>query len=189
MTTEQNKMGPRAKILTSLFAAYGQAGDTRRVAIYAKMLEDYPDELLDMAVKKAVMELKFLPSISELVESCNSLLASAGYGDRIKPWNEAWAEIQKQVHDAFVYKKPVFSTPEIEQAAMCYGWMNLCEAQTDDMQVIHAQVRGIYEDICRKKREKARNNFVINGVLPALKQNDDDEFQKAYRELYGGEGK
>ena len=190
MIQQQNKPSPHMQAIATLFAAFGQAGDYQRMAVYGKMLKQFPPELLTAAVNKALLESKFLPSISEIADACEKLLEAVDDSVRVKSWDEAWAEIQKQMQDAFVYKKPVFSTPEIEQAAMAFGWIALCETQTADLPTVRAQVRRFYEDACARSKERKNNAKVLGKlVVEAVKSEPEaeqlDEFEKAYRLLYG----
>lgn len=137
-----------------LFTAFGKAEDVNRQTVYVMALNNIQPELLIKACNVLMTDSKFLPTIAEIVETAKAV--NADKNRELPAWSEAWAEIQKQVHDAFVYKKPVFSCPEIEQAAIRFGWMELCEAKTDDMPTIHAQVRRIYEDICNRAEEQRK---------------------------------
>ena len=147
-------------VIALLFTAYGKADDINRQAVYVTALGNISPEVLLQACNVLIADNKFLPSIAEIVAAAKTITV-----DESKlplPWPDAWAEIQKQVHDAFVYKKPVFSHPEIERAAMRFGWMNLCEAKVEDMPTIHAQVRRIYEDICNRAEEQRKYGLLAH---------------------------
>lgn len=171
--TYDNDEIERTRVIGMLFGAYGQASDGQRQAIYSKMLADIPNQVLKKAVKKIILENKFLPAISEIIEAARNLMAAVDESTRVKSWLEAWGEIQTQMHDAFVYKKPVFSTPEIEQAAMGFGWMALCCTLEKDMPTVRAQVRQLYENACKRRAEADVNNYVLgkntSGLIPAGK--------------------
>lgn len=196
MMSEQKKPSPHTQAVASMFAAYGQAADYQRMAVYVKMLKDFPVGLVEKAVDKVLLENKFLPSISEFVAACNSLVETVDDSRRIKSWDEAWKEIQKQMQDAFIYQKPVFSTPEIAQAVQAFGWIPLCETLVEDMPTVRAQVRRFYEDACARSREK-RSNARVLGISeepaieakPAAAELDDADavFARAYELLYGKE--
>lgn len=141
-------------VIALLFTAYGKADDINRQAVYATALANTPPKVLLQACNVLIADNTFLPSIAEIVKAARTITADPN--KMPVPWPDAWAEIQKQVHDAFVYRKPVFSRPEIEKAAMRFGWLNLCEAQVEDMPTIHAQVRRIYEDICNRAEEQRK---------------------------------
>ncbi len=149
------------KAVTAMFAAYGKQDDGQRMAVYVSMLGDIQVGLLNKAIKKLILESKFLPTVSEIVQAAKSLVGEIHEDQREKSWGEAWAEILKQVHDVFMYGTPHFSTPEIATAVKCYGWRELCIMRTDEMQTASAQMRRFYEDACRRKREKLVNRFVL----------------------------
>ncbi len=153
--------------ITALFAAYGQAHDGKRIAVYTKMLENCPVEVLNKAINKLILEQKFLPTVSEIVQAIQSLFGEAT-GIRIKTWDEAWEELQARRLECSVYRKPVFSTPEIEATAKSFGWRDFCMALEDDRGMVHAQMKKIYESICFRTREKAINGYVLTKEFPIM---------------------
>ena len=87
-------------------------------------------------------------------------------GADILPWDEAWKEIEKEMHDTFVYGKPQFSRPEIEKAVKAFGWQELCEVTIKELPVVRAQLRDMYNGICEQSRRSKINSYVMgNGVL------------------------
>lgn len=103
MTCDNNEV-ERTQIIGMLFGAYGQSNDSQRQAIYSKMLADIPNPVLKKAVKKIILENKFVPTVSEIVAAAKNLIETVDESKRVKSWMEAWAEIQKQMQEAFVYK-------------------------------------------------------------------------------------
>ena len=162
MIDEKSK---KAKAITMLFGSYGQGSDAERMAIYVEMLADIPADVLDKVCKKAVYESKYLPSIAELVQSANNFIGEME-GQTILPWDEAWKEIEKEMHDTFVYGKPKFSRPEIEKAVKAFGWQELCEVTIKDLPIVRAQLRDMYNGICEQSRRSKINSYVMgDGVL------------------------
>ena len=162
-------------VMAVLFTAFGKADDVNRQLIYVSQLKSIPPQMLMQACNVIISTKDFLPSVAEIVQTVKAI--NADKESEPLPWSDAWAEIQKQMHDAFVYKKPVFSHPEIEQAAMRFGWQNLCEVKTDDLPIVHAQVRRIYEDICNKAENERKYGL--------LAQNNLVDYVGAYKLLYG----
>ena len=150
-----------AKIIASMFAMYGQGNDGVRIAGYTTVLSDIPTDILSKVCKKLILESRFLPSVAEIVESSRSLVGSIDESSRLKTWDEAWQEIQTQLHDAFVYEKPKFSRPEIELAVKRYGWTDLCSTPAKEWHIAHAQLRDIYLSICKRSKEESVNKFVL----------------------------
>lgn len=150
-----------AKIIASMFACYGQGQDGVRIAAYTNVLSGIPTEILSRVCKKLILESKFLPSVADIVEASRSLIGTMDESSRTKPWAEAWAEIEKQMQECFVYAKPQFSTKEIEKAVKMYGWHELCETPSKDMRIAKAQLRDMYHEVCERSREESVNNFVL----------------------------
>ena len=162
----------KAKMLTTMFACFGQANDGVRIASYVQMLDDIPADVLSVVCKKATLEKKFLPTIAELIESARSIAGSMDESNRVKTWDEAWAEIQRQIDKVFIYEKPVFSRPEIEQAVKRYGWTDLCTTPAKDWRTAHAQLREIYKSICERSKEESVNGYLLgqNKLIGNVKQ-------------------
>jgi len=157
----------RRQILATMFAAYGQAGDEKRLAAYTMTLRDIPEELLMRSCHKLMLELKFLPSIAEIIEAGRSLVGSVDDKRRERTWAEAWQEIMDQVSSCGMYERPKWSTPEIAQAVKSYGYSDLCRLDRSDLQTASAQCRRFYEDACRHKNETAVNKFVLKEISGA----------------------
>lgn len=150
-----------AKIIASMFACYGQGQDGVRIAAYTNVLSGIPTEILSRVCKKLILESKFLPSVADIVEASRSLIGTMDESSRMKPWAEAWAEIEKQMQECFVYAQPQFSTKEIEKAVKMYGWHELCETPSKDMRIAKAQLRDMYHEVCQRSKEESVNNFVL----------------------------
>lgn len=164
MTVPISETEQRAKCIAMLFTSFGQGSDAERMATYVEILKDVPAEVLSKACKKAMMKCKYLPSIAELVESAQDIVAEAN-GTHELPFAEAWKEIERELHNTFVYGKPKFSRPEIEQAVNCFGWQELCEMKTSDIPIIRAQLKGMYEAICQRNKEKNMNHYVLGTAM------------------------
>lgn len=131
--------------------------------IYARALEDLPIELIDASMQILLKTSKFWPSISDIREAAESLMSTAT-GTEAKGADEAWREVLGQVHDAFIYKKPTFSSQEIELAALNMGWTALCELPTDQINTARAQFRRSYEAILARKNTRINNHQVLDSL-------------------------
>ena len=151
----------KAEVIGTMFGAYGQADDAKRVAIYVKLLSDIPAAVLGKACKKLMLESKFLPSIAEIVEASRSLLGTANDDKRIREWAEAWNEIELAMQRTPWGSYPVFSRPEIAQAVESFGWYNLQTCLAEKIDTVRAQMRRIYEDVCKRTKEQGHNEYVL----------------------------
>ena len=150
----------RAKVIATLFTAYGQGSDAERMAIYAEMLKDIPTELLDAVCNKAARECKYLPSIAELLEATQSLVAEAT-GTNELPFAEVWEEILSEINRTYVWDKPQFSRKEIEQLVRSFGWNELKMMETREIPVIRSQLNKMYDGICKRSREQRMNQYIL----------------------------
>lgn len=160
----------RIRIIATLFGAYGQAVDGQRPSIYVKMLKDIPVNVLERACQKIILENKFLPSIAEVVEASRSLVGTADDDSRIREWDEAWAEIERAMQATPWGKYPTFSRPEIAQAVASFGWHDLQMTLAEDMPTVRAQVRRMYEDVCKRTKERGSNEYILGNSKTGLLQ-------------------
>lgn len=160
----------RIRIIATLFGAYGQATDGQRPSIYVKMLKDIPVNVLERACQKIILENKFLPSIAEIVEASRSLVGTADDDSRIREWNEAWSEIERAMQATPWGEYPTFSRPEIAQAVASFGWHDLQMTLAEDMPTVRAQVRRMYEDVCKRTKERGSNEYILGKSKTGLLQ-------------------
>lgn len=165
-----NEAEARIRIIATLFGAYGQAVDGQRPSIYVKMLKDIPVNVLERACQKIILENKFLPSIAEVVEASRSLVGTADDDSRIREWDEAWAEIERAMQATPWGQYPTFSRPEIAQAVASFGWHDLQMTLAEDMPTVRAQVRRMYEDVCKRTKERGSNEYVLGRNKTGLLQ-------------------
>lgn len=150
----------KAKAITAMFTAFGQGNEAERIVVYVRMLKDMDAEVLDKVCEKAVYESKFLPTISELITMAKNLVGDAT-GTEMLSWADAWKEIEHQTQTTFIYGKPEFTRPEIEMAVKSFGWKDLCESPSKDMQIVRAQLRDMYNAICERQKEKSLNAYIL----------------------------
>lgn len=150
-----------AEILKPLIYAYPNAKITvNHICTYAVALSELTEAELQAGVLKCMRSCKFFPSIAEIMEQAQIMVETVN-GTTAKSHDEAWNEVRQQMHEAFVYRKPVFSTPEIERAALAMGWTSLCETDTDNIGTARAQFLRLYESACIRKKETRVNDNVI----------------------------
>lgn len=156
--------------LAVLFGAYGKAGDVNRLGIYSTALKDFPAEVIEKACAKMVLESKFLPAVSEIVDAVKSLMGTADESLRVRSWDEAWGEIEKKMQSTPWGRTPEFSRPEIAAAVSNFGWRDLQATLVEDMPTVRAQMRRMYEDACKRSSEQKLNSYVIGMVQDLLSQ-------------------
>ena len=150
----------KTQAITLLFSAYGQKGDSQRMALYIKMLSKLDESVLVAVTEKAIESKKFLPSIAEILEMADSLKTTIT-GECVPSWAEAWGEIQKAMLRTPWDKKPTFSHPAIKEAVECYGWYDLQRVLSDDLPTVRAQLRRMYDECVARYKEDAQNAKLI----------------------------
>ena len=153
-----------AEILRPLLAAYPNARLTAdSIFVYAVALSELHPRQLQAGGLRCMRTCKFVPSIAEIMEAAQDVTEHAN-GTKVSSPDEAWNEVQRQMEEAFIYKKPVFSTPEIERAALAMGWIGLCETPTNQIGTARAQFLRLYESVCSRQKSNQVNENVIRLV-------------------------
>jgi len=152
----------KAKIITTLFAAYGQSSDAERMATYVEKLKDIPAEVLDKVCDKAVFECKYLPSIAELYEATQNIVSEAN-GTNVVPFAQAWEEIMQQIDETyFDWEEGTYSRKEIKQLVDAFGGLReLRMMQTSELPIIRAQMNKMYDGICKRNKEQHMNQYIL----------------------------
>ena len=154
----------RTKAITALMAIWNCGGNVDMIAAYVTATRDIPVDVLEKTCKKLMVESESRPVPATIVKAAKELVAEAN-GTDVLPFAEAWKEITKELHDTFVYGTPKFSRPEITQTVDAFGWQELCEMRTQDIPIIRAQLKAMYEGICKKNQERAVNGYVLGTTV------------------------
>ncbi|VBB08147.1 loader and inhibitor of phage g40p [Lucifera butyrica] len=73
------------------------------VALWQKMLADFPYSVLEQAVAKVIMQSKIFPTVAEIREAAESLMQKANF---LPSAEEAWDEVMCKIDP---YRKPTWS--------------------------------------------------------------------------------
>lgn len=171
LTPEQEHQQQIVATLTPYLMALPQSKiNAGSLVVYARALSSLTIAEIDAAMLKLMRTVKFFPTVAEIFEQADNVKNFA-IGKSEKSADEAWHEVMKEVHSAFIYREPKFSTPEIKQAALNMGWTSLCNLETDAINTARAQFMRIYEAILKRKSDKKINREVMN-VLPIARVNE-----------------
>jgi len=176
------------ELLTPYLMAFPQSKmNEGSLIVYAKALSPLSIAEIDAAMLKLMQNHKFFPAVAEIFEAAKSIKTTATSSE-IPGVDEAWREVIQQVHDAFVYREPVFSTPEIKQAALNMGWTSLCYLEVGEMNTARAQFRDIYNGILNRKKEKSQNIAVLDMMPQKKVQELIGNVSRKFEVLEGGMG-
>ena len=158
-----------AEILRPLLAAYPNAKiSADSIFVYAVALSELPPAKLQAGVLRCMRTCKpkfygYFPSIAEIMEAAQEVTDYVS-GTKMASPDEAWNEVQQQMQEAFIYKTPVFSTPEVKRAALAMGWIGLCETPTNQIGTARAQFLRLYESVCNTHQGRKVNDSVVRLV-------------------------
>lgn len=161
-------------------AAYPNFNLTKQtIAVYARVLQDVPDEVLEAAALDAVSRSKFFPTIAELRESAYMISANRL---AVPSAFEAWDEVVHQIRDVGSYGEPVFSHPWIGTAIrQIGGWRNIC--QSENSIADRARFFECYADAERRHDMTAKTLPQVTLLAKKL------QAQRQFAQLLSGDGK
>ena len=150
----------RTKAIVTLLAIWNFGGNTDMITAYVTATKDIHVDVLEKTCKKLMVECESRPVPATILKAAQNLINEINGAD-ILPWDEAWKEIEKEMHDTFVYGKPKFSRPEIEKAVSAFGWQELCEVAIKELPIVRAQLRDMYNGICENSKKAKINAYVL----------------------------
>ena len=154
------------KTLLPYLLAYPQSKIKEEgLVIYAKALSDLTPSQVDAAMLKLLNTSTFFPSVAEIREQAENM-SNFAQGKTLPTPDEAWAEVEHNARENFVYRPWTFSCEEVKLAAERYGIQSLCELKVDDVGTARAQFTRFYKSVCEQKRERKTNSAIL-AVLPA----------------------
>lgn len=112
--------------------------------MYAMMLSDFERPMLEAAVKQHIAGCKWFPTVAELRQGVDALIAPPQ-----KSAMDAWAEVtsafnaggQRMLPGGNGYETPAFADPITQRIVNSMGWNTLCLSENqmaDRAQFIHA---------------------------------------------------
>ena len=141
----------------------GSKIDDSGLLIYAVSLvrDNYSLAEVKMAMERLSKTSKFFPALSEIIEAIESLERTAtGTGE--KDFDEAWAEVYKELKRCSGYGMPHFSTSEIAETVKRLGWDTLCYMRSDEVSTVRAQFERYYKIVLHRKKERESNAWLLH---------------------------
>ena len=145
--------------------------DEEGLTIYLLMLADVSAAELSVVMQKIARHSKFFPAVSEILDTVSHLRQFINPAGRIPSADEAWYEVMSQIQQAYPYKQPSFSTPEIRKAVHYIGWSMICETPAGDMSIVRAHFRDIYQNMLQRGKDEQETRAIL-AALPAGNKGD-----------------
>lgn len=136
--------------------------------MYARILSSLSVAEIDAAMTKLCRTNKFFPAVAEIFEAAKSI-RECTEGSTLPTAAEAWQEVQQLVRTRHIYKPWVYSCPEVQKAAECYGRYELCNLLESEVGIARAQFCRMYNEIVQRSEEQRQNEEVL-ARLPQAKR-------------------
>lgn len=152
--------------LGEMIAAFGIEMDELTMQAYEKYLSDLDSETLKHAVGECIATCKFFPKVAEIREKAGE---NALNREGVPSAAEAWAEVQREMHDKGCYHAPEFSHPLVREAMHAVGgWPHLTTALNLNLETVRAQYIKIYENMVSRLKH---DNSLLPGTRKWLENN------------------
>jgi hypothetical protein len=155
------------KVLQVLIEAYpGAKLADNTLLLYARVLSDIPDAMLEAACLQHIASAKWFPTVAELREMALSLSRQARGAAHPAPM-EAWGLVQREIGRTGIYRPPRFDDPLVAEAVELFGWSRLCNQPLDTIGVAEAHFSELYRSLVEREAQQAR-------LLPEVRKALDD---------------
>jgi hypothetical protein len=135
--------------------------------VWLEHLSDMDDGLLTAAVKNHIERSQWLPSIAEIRASAVSLMRQASPADQ--DWNEAYAELQRQIGLVGYIGKPDFANPALAETVRTLGgWQQVCWNE-DPEGVFRGQFRDVYQVVISRMERKVQQSGAVRQFIEAMR--------------------
>jgi len=150
--------GEIAKILAVLAAAYPKFEvDDVKVQVWYEMLGDLEYSIVNIAIKKLIMQNTFPPSIAEVRKAVTELMNPEQVTS-----SEAWGEVTRAIRNYGYYCEEealASMSPITAQLVRYMGWREIC--MSEDIGVIRGQFLKMYQQV----RERDRREMLLPADL------------------------
>ncbi len=168
------------KVMKFLSAAYPQRElSAETIAVYVASLADVDGELLWLAAQQAVRELKYFPTVAELLEIASRISNAFGGPGNEMTSGQAWALVMGVVRRYGFYKltdPDVVPGVEAKLPALVVravhavgGWRDLCLVREDQVMPTRAHFYKVYEQLQRRQREVRRLHPAVRQAITAAR--------------------
>lgn len=159
-----------ATLLTFLRSAYPNNSDAlstpETAEIWYRALSDIDYDLAQTALTKWVMTEKWLPTIADIRASVVSVSSN-----EIMDWSEAWEIVNRAVRLIGPYQeeKAMAKFDDVTRETVeRIRYMNLCEMESGERDVMRAHFRDIYNQIANRHRTDAQMPMALKNKINAM---------------------
>jgi hypothetical protein len=135
--------------------------------VWQEDLADLDDALLVAACRNHRERSIWLPSVAEIRASAVSLMRQSSPADQ--DWNEAYAELQRQIGLVGYIGKPNFANPALAETVRTLGgWQQVCWNE-DPEGVFRGQFRDVYQVVISRMERKVQQSGAVRQFIEAMR--------------------
>lgn len=143
--------GEVAKLLVVLAASYPKFEvDDLKVQVWYEMLGDLEYSVVNIAIKKLIMQNTFPPAIAEVRKAAIEISSPRGLTAA-----EAWGEVVKAVRNYGYYREKeamASMSPITAQVVRYMGWREIC--LSEEPEILRAHFLKMYDQVAAREQEK-----------------------------------
>jgi len=143
--------GEIAKLLAVLAAAYPKFEvDDVKVQVWYEMLGDLEYSVVNIAIKKLIMQNTFPPAIAEVRKAAIEISSPMGFTAA-----EAWGEVIRAIRDYGYYREKeamASMSPITAQVVRYLGWREIC--LSEEPEILRAHFLKMYDQVAAREQEK-----------------------------------
>lgn len=147
-------------LLKSSFAQSKVELTEETLEIWTQALFDLTDDMFEVAVLHIIRNSKFFPTIAEIRETAFNLCTEK----YAKTGDEAWGEVMQQIALTGSWGEPKFKDEITAQAVKNLGWMEICQMDLSQLEIIRAQFRNLYNNL----KQRSKNTQELEKINPAM---------------------
>jgi hypothetical protein len=144
-------------LLTAAYPRFDTFSDPEKtrpvIKLWAEMLADIPYEVVEVAVKKFILESSYPPTIAEIRKQAMEIATSPE--DKIGS-AEAWGEVERAIRLYGYYNEAEAlksMSPQTAKVVKYIGWREIC--LSEEPGVVRGQFLKMYEQLQERERKEA----------------------------------
>lgn len=140
----RQEFGKVVAVIRSVYRDKDFLANKESAEVWYELLKDISYEQAKAAVMKHSLTSKWSPTIAEIRESAVSI------AEPEKSWSEGWEQVRLAIgRYGYCNEKDALESMDAvtREAAKRLGWQTICTTELDDIHVLRANFRMIYEQI------------------------------------------
>ena len=134
--------------------------------VWHTALSDFDYDMAKVAITKWIMTESWPPTIADIRQSVTEVISA-----EVMDWSEAWEIVNKAVRTIGPYEeeKAMSRFDDVTRETVeRIRYMNLCEMESDERDIMRAHFRDIYNQIANRHKIDAQMPMALKDKITAL---------------------